>query len=111
MTARVHVAAEGVVEGVKLVTDTLVAHPSNGDCGAVRQAILSVIVRSLQDAAFPAAAADSHITVPFVFQVQVCTDQLRLTFTLHWRAGSSNVGAYAEHTCCTCNTQTPLCMD
>jgi len=72
VTARVHVgAAHGAVEGVKLLTDTLVAHPSNNDREAVRQAILSVIVDSLLDAAFPAAAAESFITVPFVFQVQV----------------------------------------
>jgi hypothetical protein len=68
VTARVHVQADGGVETVTLLTDTLVAHPSNDDQLAVRQAIRAVITNSLHQATFPAAAGESFITVPFVFQ-------------------------------------------
>jgi hypothetical protein len=102
VAARVHVGADGAVEGVKLLTDTLVAHPCNEDRGAVRQAILSVIVRSLQDSAFPAAAADSHITVPFVFQVQVCSQPCPPPALVDCIA-AWYVGSCGENICWTCN--------
>lgn len=69
LTLRVHVAADGRVERVKWLADTLV--PAPGDelpsPTEIRDAIMLEIAGTMMDVVFPAADGPSEITLPFVF--------------------------------------------
>jgi hypothetical protein len=69
LTVRIRVrGADGRVDGVDALSDTLVPHPGCGDTEDARREILTAIRAHLESAAFPAAATDTRITLPFVFE-------------------------------------------
>jgi hypothetical protein len=69
LTVRITVrAADGGVAAVQALSDTLLPHPGCGDTAGAREEILTAIRAHLERAAFPAARADTRITLPFVFE-------------------------------------------
>ncbi|KAK3250352.1 hypothetical protein CYMTET_40266 [Cymbomonas tetramitiformis] len=69
LTARMDISGStGEVTAVQLLTDTLLAHPSESDAEQVRAEILDCIFSELSKARFPVVEEDSYITIPFTFQ-------------------------------------------
>jgi hypothetical protein len=69
LTVRLRVrGADGAVQELQALSDSLVPHPACADPEEARQVLLVAVRRHLEGATFPPAAEDTRITLPFVFE-------------------------------------------
>lgn len=70
LTLRIVIAASGAVEGVKLLTDTLVPRPwdvRENDAAAARAVVQHAAVECFAGHTYPAKDGPSTITMPLIF--------------------------------------------